>query len=162
MNVGGVITDKTGCFSHSLLRYWQEGLQWKTSSIVLHHCAHPPPIHPLLSLAASFRSQHDNYASALAAPLTSTLDQHHGEKTQKEINLAAQAFAVWTQFRSFGLEMLCPNRWPWTRVLAACGQTDGFRYFTNQNAPASCVGIYAFGAAGGFSPIGGDGANGRG
>lgn len=105
-------------FPLSLLRHCQEGLQWKTSSIVLYHCAHPPPIHPLLSLAASFRSQHDSYASALAAPLTSTLDQHHGEKTQKEINLAARAFAVWTQFRSFGLEMLCPNRWPWTRVFS--------------------------------------------
>lgn len=41
-------------FSLALLRYQEEGLQGNSSSIGLHHCAHPPPIRPPPSLAASF------------------------------------------------------------------------------------------------------------
>lgn len=36
-------------------------------------------------------SRHGNSGFAPAVPLTSTLDEHHGAKTQKEINLALWA-----------------------------------------------------------------------
>lgn len=38
-----------------------------------------------------FCSHHEDSGFAPAVPLTSTLDEHHGAKTQKEINLALWA-----------------------------------------------------------------------
>lgn len=172
----GVVTSLTILVVFSFpSRYKQEGLQGYTTGIVFRHWPHPPPIHPLLSPAPSSSSQHGNYVPALAVPLTSTLDQHHGEKTQKEINLAAQAVCSMDSV----LEL-----WTWNalsqpltlnQVFAAhfSSEPAGLLLstglvkltvcatFTTHNAPASCVGIHAFGAAGGLPAIGRDGANGR-
>ena len=88
-------------------RYKQEkDCSWTDTSIVLRNCSHPPH-HLLLLLVASSSCQHGKYVPPLAVPLTSTLDHHHGEKTQKEINLAAQAVCSMDSF----LEL-----WTWNAV----------------------------------------------
>lgn len=88
-------------------RYKQEkDCSWTDTSTVLRHCSHPPH-HLLLWLVASSSCQHGKYVPPLAVPLTSTLDHHHGEKTQKEINLAAQAVCSMDSF----LEL-----WTWNAV----------------------------------------------
>lgn len=52
---------------------------------------HPPLCYPLLSPFAFSSYHHGDCVPALAVLLSSTLDQNHGEKTQKETNLTAQA-----------------------------------------------------------------------
>lgn len=72
--------------------------------------SHRPLVRPPLPLVASFGSQHGGCAPAPAAPLTSTLDHRHGEKTPKEINLAARAFSQHgLSFGALDLIMLYPD-----------------------------------------------------
>lgn len=82
--------DNIGCFSLSLAdtnRKYCSGTQPTLSSIT----ARPSTHQSLFSLVASSISQHGDLVPALAVALSSTLGQHHGEKTKKEINLAVQA-----------------------------------------------------------------------
>lgn len=79
-------------FIYFFLSFWiLTGRTQIEASIVLRHCSNPPPNHPLFQLVHSSISNHGIYGRNLATPLIFTLDYHHGEETQKEINLAAQA-----------------------------------------------------------------------
>lgn len=144
-----------------------------TDTVLLHCCSHPPLIHPPLQPAASNSSQHDACVPTLAVPLTTTLDYHHGEKTQKEINLAAQDIFIMDSFLELWTWNALPQPLTLIQVSAAyftpetsqsllkikgSGQTVGFCYFTTQNAPSSRVGVHAFGAAGRLPACCGDGA----
>lgn len=73
-------------------------LQLQIEIFFLCHCSRPPLIYPPLQLVVSTSSQHGTCVPTLAVPLTTTLDDHHGEKTQKEINLAAQAICIMDSF----------------------------------------------------------------
>lgn len=100
-------------------------------------------------------SQHGWHIPTRAAPLTTTLDLHHGAETQKEIVLAAPAVCTMDSVSEL---------WTWTfsskPSAPAVFQTVCSRA-TTQDAPASCVGFGAFGAAGRLPAVSGDGANGR-
>lgn len=146
------------CSSLSLPDTDRKEFQWDTTSIVPSCC--PEPLSQLPTahwLVGSFISQHGRCVPALAVPLITALDLHHGEKTQKEIILAAQAICsmdsvleLWTWI--FSLEpahlFLTPG-------------LNGLFYTTTQNAPASCMGISAFRTAGRLPAIGRNGANER-
>lgn len=82
--------DNIGCFSLFLAdtnRKYYIGTQPTLSPIT----AWPSTHQSLFSLVASSISQYGDLVPALAVALSSTLGQHHGEKTKKEINLAVQA-----------------------------------------------------------------------
>lgn len=110
-----------------------------------------PPFPPLPPLFAFSRSHHADYLCTLAAPLTSTLDHHHGEETQKEINLAVQAVCTMDSFSEI---------WTWTPLCQpltpvqffSCSvficNRSGFGsgdlcHLRTQNASASYVGVHA-------------------
>lgn len=115
---------------------------------------------PVLIPAWSPGSRHGAPGFAPAVPLTSTLDRHHGEKTQKEMNVALRA--VWSMDPRVEPRPPAPVWALFSLLLLPSSSSAAVASFvsTRQDAPASCLGACSCGAGGGLPAVVGTRAGG--